>query len=105
MSRYLFIDGAYLEQVLLDMGNEWFGGASMTPQYQSISGSVEKVFYYDCLPPRLPAESDEQYNAKKAPKEALFEQLRNLDGWHVSEGIAKHRKRQGAQLKEVDILA
>lgn len=34
----------------------------------------------------------------------MFDQLRALPGWHVSEGLARHRKRERQVQKEVDIL-
>ncbi|CAN7467472.1 NYN domain-containing protein [Variovorax sp. LjRoot175] len=103
-TQYLFIDAGYLDQVLADVSREWFGGAPMTPDYKGIGRNYRKIFYYDCLPPRREHESDAEYKERSAPKEQHFERLRSLDGWHVSEGIAKHRRRTGATQKEVDIL-
>lgn len=103
-TQYLFIDAGYFDEVLADVSREWFGGDPMTPDYRGMGRPYQKIFYYDCLPARKENESDADYKARSAPKEQLFERLRSLDGWHVSEGIAKHRRRTGATQKEVDIL-
>jgi uncharacterized LabA/DUF88 family protein len=103
-NSYLFIDGAYLTQAFEDLSGKWFGGADLPINYSLLSHNHHKVFYYDCLPAQKEGESAEDFAIRKLPQERKFERLRNLDGWHVNEGIAKHRKRQGAQQKEVDIL-
>lgn len=100
---YLFIDAEQLTCTLEEVGNAWFG-EPIDLEYSALQGSHQKVFYYDCLPAKKPDESDADYEGRKGPKASLFERLRALRGWHVSEGLAKHRKRSGQQQKEVDIL-
>lgn len=103
-NSYLFVDGAYLTQAFEDLSGKWFGGLELPINYSLLSHLHQKVFYYDCLPARKEGEAAEDFAIRKMPQERKFEMLRNLNGWHVNEGIAKHRKRQGAQQKEVDIL-
>ncbi|MFL9670406.1 NYN domain-containing protein [Variovorax sp. AB1(2024)] len=101
---YLFIDGAYLTQAFDDLSKKWFDGVELPINYSLLALNHQKVFYYDCLPAQKDGESNDDFSIRKLPQERKFETLRNLNGWHVNEGIAKHRKRQGAQQKEVDIL-
>lgn len=101
---YLFIDGGYFTHVLDDASTKYFGGDKITLDYQALARSQTKIFYYDCLPARKANEPDETFLPRKAEQEQKFKVLRDLNGWHVNEGIATHRKRQGAQQKEVDIL-
>ncbi|MBC7604208.1 MAG: NYN domain-containing protein [Ramlibacter sp.] len=101
---YLFIDGAYLQQVLLDYRTRWFPTAQIELNYYLVGRGYSKVFYYDCLPARKENESDADFDARSAPQKALFAHLRSIDGWHVNEGIAHHRKKRGQTQKEVDIL-
>lgn len=100
---YLFIDGEQLRRTAEEVGNEWFGKA-VEINYRALQGGRQKVFYYDCLPAK-PANADErEHQTKLETKLAFFNRLRSLPGWHVSEGLAKHRKKSRQQQKEVDIL-
>ncbi|MET3181028.1 UNVERIFIED_ORG: uncharacterized LabA/DUF88 family protein [Variovorax guangxiensis] len=101
--RYLFIDGEQLRRTAEDVGNEWFG-KPVELDYTKLQGLHLKVFYYDCLPAKRASESEEQHVAKRAEKYAFFDELRELRGWHVSEGVARHRKKERQEQKEVDIL-
>lgn len=102
--NYLFIDGGYLDAFLEKSGKDWFGE---TPEldYKKLSEAypAKRVFYFDCLPAKKPSDSGDSYDAKRLKKEQLFEKLRSLNGWHVSEGLAQWRKKEGAGQKEIDI--
>lgn len=100
--HYLFIDGAQLQLTLDAVGKDWFG-VPIEIDYRRLQGGRLKVFYYDCLP----AEKDDGDLVRKQEREAkraFFNDLRSIPGWHVSEGLARHRKRERQQQKEVDIL-
>jgi uncharacterized LabA/DUF88 family protein len=101
--RYLFIDGEQLRKTAEDVGNDWFG-KPIALDYAKLQGPHLKVFYYDCLPAKRASESDEEHAAKRAEKYDFFNELRELQGWHVSEGVARHRKKERQEQKEVDIL-
>ena len=100
---YLFIDGAYLDRLLIKAGELMFG-VPFELEYMSLMGNCQKVFYYDCLPAQAGNESLEDFNARYAHKEAFFDHLRSLNGWHVAEGSSRWRRGKGAGQKEVDIL-
>lgn len=104
-TRYVFIDGGYLAAFARRAGEQWFG-KSAELDYSAVSRIFggKRTFFYDCIPARTEAESEADYEAKVAQKEALFDEIRRIPGWHVSEGIAKWRKKAGATQKEVDIL-
>lgn len=101
--RYLFIDGEQLRKTAEDVGNDWFG-KPIELDYAKLQGSHLKVFYYDCLPAKRAAENEEELAKRRAVKLAFFNELRELQGWHVSEGVARHRKKERQEQKEVDIL-
>lgn len=101
--QYLFIDGEQLRRTVEEVGNDWFK-KPIDIDYRKLQGTCQKVFFYDCLPARTQADTDEAYKQKRDAKEALFNELRAIAGWHVSQGLAKHRKRVGQEQKEVDIL-
>lgn len=102
--HYLFIDGEQLRCTAEEVGRSWFD-KPIEIDYRKLQGACQKVFYYDCLPAKpFGAEHDADYQAKYDVKLQFFNELRRLPGWHVSEGLAKHRKRARQQQKEVDIL-
>ncbi|MGF6957962.1 NYN domain-containing protein [Paraburkholderia youngii] len=103
--RYLFIDGGYLRERLETLRRNWFSDTDkLEVDYATISSGFTKTFYYDCFPAKTEGETEEAFNLRKQDTEKHFNMLRSLSGWHVSEGLAKWRKRQGSSQKEVDIL-
>ena len=106
MIQYLFIDGGYVREALSAFGAEWFGQPDLPIDYSLFQGHVgaQKVFYYDCLPPKTKDEQPADYAARIAPHEERFRKLRMLPGWHVPEGVVKRQGRRGPTQKEVDIL-
>lgn len=69
-----------------------------------MQGGCQKVFYYDCLPAKRDTANEAEHQHKLEEKQAFFDGLRSLAGWHVSEGLARHRKKERQEQKEVDIL-
>ena len=100
---YLFIDGAYLRNVIERLHAEVFTNARPQLAHQQITGSHTKVFYYDCPPAKRQQETDEQLQARMDEQLNLYDKLRELRGWHVYEGVVKRTGEQAKQ-KEVDIL-
>ena len=107
MAKYLFIDGAYFRETLRSFGTDWFGTPDVDLDYPNLGNritSVQKVFYYDCLPGRGAAETDEMFAERRKREEYRLNHLRALHGWHVVEGVVKRRSGAGNTQKEVDIL-
>lgn len=100
---YLFIDAGYLNRRLESFGKEWFGVTAVA-NYSAIGAGFTKTFYYDCLPFKTDSESEIDFKRRTEIKEAHFDKLRSYPGWHVSEGLAKWRKKGRSTQKEVDIL-
>jgi uncharacterized LabA/DUF88 family protein len=100
---YLFIDGAYLRNVIERLHTEVFTNARPQLAHRQITGSHTKVFYYDCPPAKRQLETDEQHKARVDEQASLYDKLRELRGWHVYEGVVKRTGKQAKQ-KEVDIL-
>lgn len=101
--HYLFIDGEQLRRTAEGVGQEWFGKA-IDIDYRALQGHCQKAFYYDCLPAKPFGADEAEHTTKINGKLSFFNQLRSLPGWHVSEGIARHRKKSRQEQKEVDIL-
>lgn len=102
-TKYMFIDGAYLRERAKSVGDTWFG-TPIELDYRKLAAGHLKTFYYDCLPTKKDSESDTEFQARRGEQEAFFNTLRSYTGWHVSEGLAKWRKKSGSTQKEVDIL-
>ena len=101
--HYMFIDGEQLRQTLKEVGTFWFGN-SIDIDYRKLQRDCQKVFYYDCLPAKRDTTNEAEYQLRVEEKQAFFDGLRSLAGWHVSEGLARHRKKERQEQKEVDIL-
>lgn len=48
--KYLFIDGACLDDILTRIGKEFFNGEKIELRYERLAEFYDKVFYYDALP-------------------------------------------------------
>lgn len=101
--HYLFVDGEQLRCTADEVGKEWFG-EPIDIDYRLLQGGCQKVFYYDCLPANSHVGDQAEFVKKHAAKLEFFNQLRSIPGWHVSEGLARHRKKARQEQKEVDIL-
>jgi uncharacterized LabA/DUF88 family protein len=104
--HYLFIDGGCLRDMLSRVSETYFNGDEVTLDYSVLSsygGGFSKIFYYDALPPKKTDESDEVYERRLEVKQAFFNHLRSINGYHVYEGVSR-RRRKIVEQKEVDIL-
>jgi uncharacterized LabA/DUF88 family protein len=101
--HYTFIDGAYLTELLVELGERYFK-TPLQIDYWRLASSSQKIFYYDSLPARKGSESDDDFAIRLEEKDAHFAYLRSLDRWHVREGVGRWNKKRGANQKEVDIL-
>jgi uncharacterized LabA/DUF88 family protein len=100
---YLFIDGAYLRNVIERLEKDVYGGTPVPIDYRRLAGAHTKVFYYDCPPTKRQQESDEEFLGRERLQEGLYRILRSLRGWHIYEGVVKRTGKRARQ-KEVDIL-
>ena len=100
---YLFIDGAYLDQIIETFSNEYFGGLNFRINPDAIARGFTKTFYYNCLPVQWAGETDEAFGVRLEEKRSRFEKLQQARGWHVQEGIVKRKGKRLTQ-KEVDVL-
>lgn len=105
-TKYLFVDGGCLQVFLRTISKKYFNGDRIDVKYEHISSSFTKTFYYDSLLPQKKEEDDGAYKIRIQPQQDLFDSLRQIDGWHVHEGVARERKKaeDGIEQKQVDIL-
>src|SRR5438034_7057504 len=103
VTRYLFIDGAYLAEVYKKL-MQAFWNIDGEINFMALKGigSANKVFYYDCVDDVVrPHETREQLDARVQAKEDFLNRIRELPGFHVQEGrIAGARRRRQ---KQVDV--
>lgn len=105
--HYLFIDGAFLDNVIETFSKEYFDIGEVPIDYKKIAryrGQVvyDKVFYYHALPGIMNEEIMEDYELRIKPKEDFFNSLKLIDNFHVYEGVT-FRRRGRTQQKTVDI--
>jgi len=107
MSRYLFIDGGFLD-ALVDKTTHWFGveGDLGPLTYGAIAGPYQRTFYYDALPAKKENEDEVAYALKLRAKERKFERINRTPFMHTREGITRNRTGGGSRLEQkgVDIL-
>jgi uncharacterized LabA/DUF88 family protein len=100
---YLFIDGAYLDELASELGEPYFG-EPLQLDYPRLCVGCKKTFYYDCLPAKKSNESEGEFADRRDEKRDFFNYLRSLDSWHVNEGVGRWNKKRGSSQKEIDIL-
>lgn len=101
--KYLFIDGACLDDILTRIGNELFNGDKINLRYEVFGHIYDKVFYYDALPRKNKNESNEEYAIRYTQKESFLNSLKLLNKFHVYEGVVLER-REHLNQKAVDIM-
>jgi uncharacterized LabA/DUF88 family protein len=99
MAPYLFVDGAYLRNLLEQLADRYFEGRSLPINYRSLFSGYEKVFYFDCKPPRRKNESDEAFRTRRENADETFRILRRLPGCHVFLGETKERRQKGVDVE------
>jgi len=101
--KYLFIDGACLDDILTRIGNEFFNGDKVDLRFEFLGHAYDKIFYYDALPKKKKNESEAEYSERYAQKENFLNSLKLKDKFHVYEGVVFERREQLNQ-KAVDIM-
>jgi len=101
---YLFIDGAYLQEVYRDLFNPLFGdGYSVDYSIVMQFFQARRAYLYDCLDDMPKAvESEADFKARVARQEASFDEIDKVEGVHVRYGYLSPGKKR--QQKEVDVL-
>lgn len=69
---YLFVDGAYLRELVESFGQQCFDDLQISLDYGQLATGFTKVFYYDCLAPKKTQESDSEYAARIVTQEKHF---------------------------------
>jgi hypothetical protein len=101
-TKYLFIDGAYLDEINKKIASACFDHAYFDLNYASIGAGYKRVFYYDCLPGQKVGESEEEYKIRTEDKRTFLENLGQLPGFHVRQGVVV-RAGRGNHQKTIDV--
>ena len=102
LPEYLFVDGAYLREILVAIGERYCDGAPLDMNYSTLFSPHEKVFYYDCLPPRRSGETGVEHETRLKEVRTHFAKLRRLPGCHVFEGKTSYEGKVQRQ-KGIDV--
>src|ERR1700719_4574044 len=93
--QYLFVDGASLRGRLDNVSAEFFGGVAFDVDFQKLKGGFTKVFYYDAVPVRESAETEDVYETRLKGIRSVFDAAASTNGVHVYEGDARRRRKRG----------
>lgn len=98
--EYLFIDGAYLREMLAGFSRAFFQNQEMQLDYQALAGRFQKIFYYDCIAPKKSGELQADYELRIGNQRRHFDKIRFVDRWHVFEGVTYG---QGGRVRQKQI--
>lgn len=90
--KYLFIDGAYMERVLSDFGNELWDHGPLSLDFNRLGTLYDRVIYYDALPVKKHNETEEAFEQRFNKKVAYLDAIRDCQNCHVRDGITRLRK-------------
>lgn len=102
ITAYLFVDGAYLREVIEAASHEFFAGKELSVDYKALATNFRRCFYYDCVAPIRKGESEGDYRKRVDAQKEKFQQLGMTDGWHVFLGVLTGTGPM-ARRKQVDI--
>jgi uncharacterized LabA/DUF88 family protein len=83
LPEYLFVDGAYLREILKNVSARYCDGTIIDLDYPQLFYPHDKIFYYDCLPPKSKTETQDEYAKRSEAVEETFKRLQNISGCHV----------------------
>jgi uncharacterized LabA/DUF88 family protein len=101
--EYLFVDGAYLRRHLEEWSRDFFSRVPIELDFAQFARGFQKTFYYDCLAPKKKGELQELYDERVRPQREFFNELREINGFHVYEGTTSGTGTRARQ-KQVDIM-
>ena len=102
--HYLFVDGGYLRGVLERFSRECFEGTPLLPYPPSLCHGFRKTFYYDCPVPQKKGEPAADHRKRLEEQSVLFEEIRQVDGAHVFEGVIRGRgSGERIRQKKIDV--
>jgi uncharacterized LabA/DUF88 family protein len=103
-TKYMFIDGAYLEAAYRDVMQKVFRDAGDL-DYAKVRGQsgAARTFYYNATETKLAAESKEQFEARLAAQQEKFDALSDIPTFHVRAGVMAGDKNRRRRQKEVDV--
>lgn len=105
MSRYLFIDGGFVDALISRTATTYGIDLSSPPKYEIMRHGFARAFYYDALPTQKEDETEAAFNAKLDAKLRKFDLINRTQFMHVRAGTTRSRSpKKALQQKGVDIL-
>jgi len=101
---YSFIDAGYLRKAFSDYMGQWFGVPAPIDMVKFLSSKrAQKTFVYDAIESDAGAPLDESDKEKQGKKLKELEEIRKIDGCHVSLGKLIKSSNGRFRQKEVDV--
>lgn len=103
--RYLFIDGGFLDAMLLKTKEYFSLDLDLAYRFERITAGFSRSFYYDAYPSRKTDQSTEQFDRLVRIKSEKFRTINLTPNVHTREGLTRSSV-HGARLRQkgVDIL-
>lgn len=103
--KITLIDGEFLKGFCRHwtdrVGFEFFKNLN----WNSVSESASRTFYYDSLPAQRSNQTDSEFRAEYEAKIAELDHIRSQRWYHVKDGVSRYRRRdRKREQKGVDIL-
>lgn len=107
--EYLFIDGGCLRAAVAKICQDLFQDRNAFQPLisQVVSGTYDKIFYYDAVPGKLHNETDAAYEVRVQPDHDRFAEIQALDRVHVALGqiVGANKRQKGVDVRlAVDMM-
>jgi uncharacterized LabA/DUF88 family protein len=102
-AHYLFIDAGCLRSTLEREMTHYLDKEHCRIDLTVVARNYTKTFLYDAVPSKDPNETQQKYEERIAPQQAMLERAGMVHGVHVYQGIA-HRRQKKLEQKKVDVM-
>jgi len=96
----LFIDGAFLNRLARDFVQEFEPDSSVSIDYSRLSARYDRTIFYDALPVKKPAQSQESFAEKFEAKRRYLNDLRKIPNFHVRDGYTRNRPSADSRIEQ-----
>jgi len=99
-TKYLFIDGPFLEGVVDDFLKPFKLEQRPELNYTALAGGCSRAIYYDALPVQKENQADQEYQKIFSDKHEFLNRLRSLQNFHVRDGYTRNRPKAKNRLEQ-----